>query len=793
MFKILNIDKLNEIKDENELSSRFSKKTIEAIELILNFEKDFSIRPDNKILEYQNTNIENFQWLLKDFIEEINSTTKLILDCLFEIFENAEDIILENPTILNHSISLGNDMKTIESETIKEYYVNYLNLVNTLGFKVSKFLKLYDFSLYQEFNRKMLFEPGFHCMINENKELIKYTKENLFNYNSVQEKRSSIVIDCGRKIYNLLQKHKNVIDSELAEALEFFSCSDGKKREFYFNTPIYSNNLSDEKLIPKRSHVHFYKYKEFEFDIVSLDTIKISHKSRSFGFSFRCSFGIDYYIKKYLIELYTKKDMFSFMCLYKDFLSMYDYINFRKKSDFNQKHPMIIEANVASEIQDLEIKFDKRLRVYIEKLNDIKKINNETLFFTKTIKEWCDSLDFPESTKKYFYSKFNTNKEPTYDEFRFELFNYADNIKKSEINKILNNDSKKEIFLNIEKTKNFFKEVIENILTRIYNSELIHEETINYDFSRFLKRETATFHTTLKDSIVIDYRDKENIIISDNIEKLLDKETIEKINEILFNHKYHDYIEIDKDIFGKESALTIGNILDLIEKTNDFDFPVKIRTALKFRKLKNYKANGIYFSFSKQLGLDFRDGFGAYMHEMAHHIDLNTENYNRTRIINYLYNYFKSRVTQRVDYYLKSEELIARAAEISLILLLGRYEKFKLLYDKNEINESTLINAVNETFLKTSYCKFMGSLSSYKDKQYFDYETAILNKDFKSIDYLLVYFKSFWSGKILNIKDELRLPSNLNITYSNDKKFAKNNELSYDYFYRNIFIDMIHF
>lgn len=44
--------------------------------------------------------------------------------------------------------------------------------------------------------------------------------------------------------------------------------------------------------------------------------------------------------------------------------------------------------------------------------------------------------------------------------------------------------------------------------------------------------------------------------------------------------------------------------------------------------------------------------------------------------------------------------MIARAAEISLLLLLGRYEKFKEMYDKNEIDEVTLVRAVNETFLK---------------------------------------------------------------------------------------------
>jgi hypothetical protein len=130
---------------------------------------------------------------------------------------------------------------------------------------------------------------------------------------------------------------------------------------------------------------------------------------------------------------------------------------------------------------------------------------------------------------------------------------------------------------------------------------------------------------------------------------------------------------------------------------------------------------------------------------------------------------------------------------VSLLLLLGRYEKFKEMYDKNEIDEVTLARAVNETFSKTSYSNFMATLSTYKLEQYFDYEGAILNRDFKSIDYLLVYFKSFWSGKMVDIKDESRLPSNTNISYDNEKKFSKKSELSYNYFHRNIFKDKIKF
>ncbi|WP_152633295.1 hypothetical protein [Aliarcobacter butzleri] len=794
MFKIIDINKIKEIGLEN-LSSRFSKKTIEAIEILSSYENNLLIRENNKLLEYQNTNYENYQWILKDFIDEVNISSSLIISYIKEVIKNAKDIVFENPTILDHSIVYIQDTDTIESKTIKEHYINYLNLVNEFGLKASKFLKIYDFELYENFNEIMLFTPNAaKCMIDERGHLIKYTEENLFNYKIYQEKRAYIVLDYGVQIQNLINTHKNAIDLDTLEALEFFSCKDDSSRKFIANNPIYATNLSDEKIIPKGSQVYTYKWNNYEFDILTINSSSVKKRSISWNYSFKCSFDIAYYIKKYLIETYTKKDIFSFMCLYKDFLSNYDYINFRDKQDFNQNHPMIQEANLLSDIQDISIKFDKRLSSYTQILEDIKKSYPGTLSIVKYIEEWAELVKFPDSTKQYFYAKIGIGKELKLDDFKNELFNYANNIKKKEIDKILDNDLKKEMFLNIEKVRYFFDEVINNILSKLYYFESADNKNVNQDFSRFFnKRDSATFHTTLKESIVIDCRNKDNIIISEATSRILNNETIEKLNKVLLENKYHDYIEIDKDILGKDSVLTIDNIINLIEKVNNFNLPVNIKTALKFRKLKQYKANGIYFSFSKQLGLDFRDGFGAYMHETAHHIDLSTENHNRSRIVNYLYEYFKNRITQRADYYLKSEELIARGAEIALILLLGRYEKFKELYDKKEIDERILVRAVNETFLKTSHSSFMASLTSYKDEQYFDYEFAILNRDFKSIDYLLVYFKSFWSGKVVNSKDELRLPSNNNVSYNNDKKFVKKSELSYKYFFRSIFKDKIKF
>ena len=157
MLKIININKLNDSSFE-ELSSKLPKKTFEAIQVLIELENNLTIRLNSSLLEYQNTNYENYQWILKDFINEVNMSVNIITESTKEICVNAKEFLVDSPTILNHNISYNENINIIESESIKEYYFDYLNYVNELGRKASNFLKLYDSELYSEFNKKMLLE-----------------------------------------------------------------------------------------------------------------------------------------------------------------------------------------------------------------------------------------------------------------------------------------------------------------------------------------------------------------------------------------------------------------------------------------------------------------------------------------------------------------------------------------------------------------------------------------------------------------------------------------------------------
>jgi hypothetical protein len=284
VLKIININKLNDSSFE-ELSSKLPKKTFEAIQVLIELENNLTIRLNSSLLEYQNTNYENYQWILKDFINEVNMSVNIITESTKEIYVNAKEFLVDSPTILNHNISHNENINIIESESIKEYYFDYLNYVNELGRKASNFLKLYDSELYSEFNKKMLFSFGARCIIDENNQLIKYNKGDFYK-DTYKEKRASVIVDYGKRIYSLIDRYKDFIDDETLKALEFFTCSDGKNRKWYINSALYASNLYDEKIIPKYAQVHFYNVGQKDFEIVSLDSVKVTSKGRTFSYSY---------------------------------------------------------------------------------------------------------------------------------------------------------------------------------------------------------------------------------------------------------------------------------------------------------------------------------------------------------------------------------------------------------------------------------------------------------------------------------------------------------------------------
>lgn len=799
MFNLIDLNKLGNFTKE-ELEYKLNANVLQDLEFLLNANMEIKLFSNSLLLEYQNTNFENYQFIMKDFINEVNKSSSIFIRSVISIFENFNEIILEQPTILNHNIKYNKEKGILETELIKEYYCNYLNELNVKASIVRAFLKrvnsndIKSFESYMQFDRNKY--PEDKCLIEQDGTIKIITKENIFQFNKYQSKREAIVLNMGEHLKNLAAKHKDTITYEEAEAINFFSYKTNKEHDSYLNDLDYSINLFDENIINKKSQVFFYNTKGIDFEFVGDNIITAKKKSIVWTYTYEGNFNIEYYIRKYLIETYTKKDMFSYMCLYKDFLSNYVYINYSDKNMFNQNHPMIKEANLLDQIEYSTKKFKKRLNHYRNEIEKIRREDKVSLIITKSIREWVELLSFADNTKKFFYHKFMKNQEPTIDEFLAAINEYGNRAIESEVNKILDTDEKNESYKEIKKVLVFQEESINEIFNRLYYIDTLEQgNELSFDVSRFFNsRDKATFHTTLKDSIVFDNRLGE-LMINDSTYKYLDKSQIARISDIMHIHKYHDYIEVDPVIAknNNEEQISIDEVIAILERTNKFDIFVPQKCALKFRKLGKYKASGIYFSFSKQLGLDHRGGRTSYIHEMAHHIDLNTNNDNRRYIVNLLNEYFRDKITTRKEYYLKSEELIARAAEISLMLLLGRYYQYKEFYDKQEISEETLLNGVIKTFRESKYNLFMDTYDGYMKDEYINIQNEILNKNFQFLETLLTYFKAFWSGKEISGIEEKKLSSNVNVNYTNENRFSKKSDYSYKKFYRRLFKERIKF
>lgn len=797
MFKIIDYEKLKKL-NKVKLEQNYNKETINCLELIIELESDFKLISYSKLIEHQNTSFENYPYILKDFISEINKSVNIIVDSLRIIYKNFPEIIVDNPILLGHEITYNIELDLIESYTIKKHYCNYLNFVNDNGYIVSTHLRRVKEDILDRFNNYMLFNDATYYYDSKsstqlprknmikNGELLKYTMETIFDYNAYQGKREVIYFNLLKELKSVYNKYELSMTEEEKRAYNYF-LHNKTENELIEKSVFYSINLIDEQIIPKKSQVLFYKDNEYKFQIIAIDSINFKKNSYSWSYDFICSFDISFYIKSKYIETYTNSDVLTFFSIYKDFLATFNYLNFAKKKNFNQSHPMIKEANLFSEVTHCSEKFDRRLEHYKYTIEEICN-NNQSLITTKRISEWCDLLGFKENIKKYFTNVFYNKSEPTSEELLFEIIKYANNAKEKEINKLLDNEEKLNYYNNIKMVISYLEKVVNLLFGKLYTDEEninLDNQTKKLDMTRYFnKRDKATFHTTLKDSIIIDHR-TDTIKISETASKHLTKECLDTLVKCVAEHKYHDYLEVDIDYLDNDNK--INELINFFNLTNKFNFPIKIKNALKLRKLGNYKAEGIYFLYSKQIGIDFRKGFKAYIHEIAHHIDLNTKNYDRPKMVNFLLNYSKNRIFKRVEYFLKAEELIARAAEVSMILLLGRYEEFKKFYDNNEIDEYLLVQSIETTFKKSKFSTFLNSIESYRDDIYFDYKKDIINKKFTRIEFILQYYKNFWST---GFKNNLILKSLDTVEFENVETiniFVKKNEYSYNYFYRDIF------
>ena len=199
----------------------------------------------------------------------------------------------------------------------------------------------------------------------------------------------------------------------------------------------------------------------------------------------------------------------------------------------------------------------------------------------------------------------------------------------------------------------------------------------NNIFSQYRKemnfKQLEEFNITFNRGGIEDVIQNSTYISSKGIEqtipahKSFTSSAIEIANGIKNNKfKYIEAGEVDGDA-------DVSKVLKIINQIEELKINTEFKFTLKFRKLGNYSANGLFMENGFIVAEDLRNT-SALLHEIAHFVHMVSHNDNA------FVNYMIAKLTPRVDlkaieqiggkkeYYLDSKEVLARALEIASLL-----------------------------------------------------------------------------------------------------------------------------
>lgn len=214
--------------------------------------------------------------------------------------------------------------------------------------------------------------------------------------------------------------------------------------------------------------------------------------------------------------------------------------------------------------------------------------------------------------------------------------------------------------------------------------------------------------------------------------------------------KYLTAIEIDPDV----SLDAITNVLDQLQE--DINLNITKNFVLKFRKLGNYNANGLYMSNFNIVACDIKEP-SALIHELTHLVDIsNTEIYQQP-YRNYIINKYKDLCDldlfsedqkKKSSYYFNDKEIIARLGEIAYLLIKYNYqnesfqeftEKVKTAQEKDEGKNFRLVKKIDHYINNEGIFFGFKTLTSEhlnEIKNYYSTYFANSNENIKEISYL---------------------------------------------------------
>lgn len=709
--------------DWEAMAEKISENDKKHLGILLSFISGNLLVHSDTIDSYQNTSKSNHANMLKDFIGDVNFSAKIIEKALMALMLNTEHRLIRNNAILiGHSFSA--EEGRIVSNTIKTTLEKYLKHVEKATEILLRLTSSRD-NIRLTGTKKKDAEDGMQSILK--KKSYRYYCPNYRYYflgPLVSAARFSSLSDEEEKAVSIFAHRKN-------------------SSENYIFYPLYlSCALWEEKIIPSKTQNIQIREDGFIFDINLSNSCKVSKTTMSIKGNWDVDYGLQYYIKKYLIESITGRSLSDFFVVYKDYLAKELFAETYKENPngFHSDHPMVISIKAYNEMRnDIELK---------------RKEYKENLIKLQRLIDYHEKEDFLLSSKEWT-QKFNLNVNPRGvspdDKVSSVLiFNMLNQSTMESANKIISNHlllENKE-FINYLKLDASVDTIVQTILNIVHGSSSCEiEHLFNKDFASSGR---GSIQTIIQNSIILDYRDKNNPKLNDKAKELLQKNKYASVlYEILRTSSYHDLYELDLDILCQDSIFSLETLGDYIAKAASLALPFGLKTSFKLRKLGNYKASGIYFLHTRTMALEYRrgkNGKRAFMHEVAHHIDLTAEHEQRGSMIKKLFNYFSPILTEKRDYFLREEELIARGAEIAKILYISNYMALKKTVSMKE-----MADIMRKRFDNSVEAEFMCSWNDYNTSaEYISIESCIDSGRIKLLDDVYWYFQQFWNNRIVN-------------------------------------------
>lgn len=695
------------------------KAIVEAIEIAVNAEEGRAMVFKDHILEIQNTTRENYPSILNAFIADVNKSASMILRAIATLHEN--NLLANSPLVCGCAIEINDKNEIVNTdamESFQRFFAEVKRNVDILNSYVEHRTWITGLTVDE---------------VKKFKSIVKSRSEKLGSDSEIQAwcHPAFFSIDLLKGIKAL----KTIVSQDDTQAMETFEYFLNPEFDHPFNPLYYSCNLSDFKITPKKSVI--YPIGETEFVALSAGGLKKGGKEVSS--QWEPSFSIEFYIKKYLVEKTTKKSFKHFISAARDYLAR-DYFRLSQDRNWHENHPFVVQSRV---VLDFELQLEQIKEGYEASVGVLRKFVGNGIFIdTDQMQHEIRSLGFKEPA-------LSGGDSLTVD----ECFEHINDWAGKKISQLVDDFSANEKFSIAKTEEMYIQEAITSILDVCYQEHDIRIGSTSLQSFR----DRATFHTTMLDSLVFDFRWGAAVTYSQGAQDAITSNLIDaNLLGVMEHHPYHDFYEFDADFLSESSSISPKTLLSFLLLSRDLNIPIRHKCGFKLRKLGNYKAYGIYFSHTRMLGLDFRDGVESYIHEMAHHIDLSKSFHNRDNMVRTLYGYFKPIIKERIEYYLSSEELIARGAEVAVLLHASGYRKYHDLRQEPK----KMISAMRSTFALSKESYIMRDWSVYRGSiNHVNIELEITKKNFQLLDKIDEWYSSFWGWDLPSQKSVQRAES----------------------------------